>query len=110
MVSSLRFLYTNAEYATKLIITDSVRAKAKNVYFDNKLVGWLYTYCKNFLCPIEETFWSINLTKEQADKLNIKYIESEDNGFYQATLHLRQSQQYTDLYVILTFKSLVISL
>lgn len=70
------------------------------VSFDEELVGWLYSSHKNFLSSIEEVFWSINLTKEQADKVSSKNDESEDVGFYQANLRLAATQKYADLYVI----------
>ena len=70
------------------------------VLFDNGLVGWLYSSYKNFLSPIEEVFWSINLTKEQADRVSSNNDESEDAGFYQVNLRLSDTQQYADLYVI----------
>lgn len=70
------------------------------VLFDGKMVGWLYSSYKNFLSPIEEVFWSINLNKEQADKISSNNDESEDVGFYQVNFHLQYSQKYADLYVI----------
>lgn len=70
------------------------------VLFDGKLVGWLYSSYKNFLSPIEEVFWSINLTKKQADKISSNNDESEDVGFYQVNLRLADTQKYADLYVI----------
>lgn len=70
------------------------------VLFDGKLVGWLYSSYKNFLSPIEEVFWSINLTKEQSERVSSKNDESEDVGFYQVNLRLSDTQKYADLYVI----------
>ena len=70
------------------------------VLFDEELVGWLYYSYKNFLSPAEEVFWSINLTKEQADRVSSNNDESEDVGFYQVNLRLSDTQQYADLYVI----------
>lgn len=72
----------------------------QSVLFDEELVGWLYSSYKNFLSPIEEVFWSINLTKEQADKISSKNDESEDVEFYQINLRLSDTQKYADLYVI----------
>ncbi|WP_319505801.1 hypothetical protein [Bacteroides graminisolvens] len=70
------------------------------VLFDGELVGSLYSSYKNFLSPIEETFWSINLTKELADKIPPKNDESKDVGFYQGNLRLSDTQKDADLYVI----------
>lgn len=70
------------------------------VSFDEELVGWLYSSHKNFLSSIEEVFWSINLTKEQADRVSSNNYESEDVGFYQVNLSLSDDKQYADLYVI----------
>ena len=67
------------------------------VLFDEELVGWLYSSYKNFLSPIEEVFWSINLTKEQADRVSSNNDESEDAGFYQVNLRLSDTQQYAYL-------------
>lgn len=70
------------------------------VLFDGELVGWLYSSYKSFLSPIEEVFWSINLTKEKADQVSSNNDESEDVGFYQVNLSLSDTKQYVDLYVI----------
>lgn len=70
------------------------------VSFDEGLVGWLYSSHKNFLSPIEEVFWSINLTKEQADRVSSNKYESEDVGFYQVNLSLSDDKQYADLCAI----------
>lgn len=70
------------------------------VLFDGKIVGWLCSSYKNFLSPIEEVFWSINLTKKQADKISSNNDESEDVGFYQVNFRLLDTQKYADLYVI----------
>lgn len=70
------------------------------VLFDGELVGWLYSSYKNLLSPIEEVFLSINLTKEQADRVSSNNDESEDAGFYQVNLRLVDIQKYADLYVI----------
>ncbi len=80
--------------------TIKTNKSVQEVLFDGELVGWLYSSYKNFLSPIEEVFWSINLTKEQADKISSKYDESEDVGFYQVNLRLLDTQKYADLYVI----------
>lgn len=72
----------------------------QSVLLDGEIVGWLYSSYKNFLSPIEEVFWSINLTKEQADKVSSKSDESEDIGYYQVNFRLSDTKQYTDLYVI----------
>ena len=70
------------------------------VLFDEEVVGWLYASYKSFLSPIEEVFWSINLTKEQANRVSSNNDESEDVGFYQINLSLSDTKQYEDLYVI----------
>ena len=70
------------------------------VFFDKELVGWLYSSYNNLLAPIEEIFWSINLTKEQADRMSSNIDESEDVGFYQVNLKLSDGQKYEDLYAI----------
>lgn len=72
----------------------------QTVMFDGEVVGWLITLCKNILSPIKEVFWSINLTKEQADKVSPQYIDSEDEGFYQVVVDLSDKQKYADLYVL----------
>ena len=72
----------------------------QSVLFNGELVGWLYSSYKNFLSPIEEAFWSINLIKEKANKVSSKNDESEDVGFYQVNLRLSDTQQYVDLYLI----------
>ena len=72
----------------------------QTVLLDGELVGCLYSSYKNIFSPIEEVFWSINLTKEQADRVSAKNDESEDVGFYQVNLRLVDTQKYSDLYVI----------
>lgn len=72
----------------------------QEVLFDEEVVGWLYTSYKSVFSPIEEVFWSINLTKEQADRVSSNNDESEDVGFYQVNLSLSDTKQYEDLYVI----------
>lgn len=72
----------------------------QSVLFDGEFVGWLFSSFKNFLSPVEEVFWSINMTKEQADKISSKNDESEDVGFYQVHFWLSDTQKYADLYVI----------
>ena len=68
--------------------------------FDGEIVGWLTTSYKNILSPIEEVFWSINLTKEQADRVSSHILDSEDDGFYQVVVNLSDKQKYADLYVL----------
>lgn len=72
----------------------------QTVMFDGEVVGWLITLCKNILSPIEEVFWSINLTKEQADRVSPHTIDSEDDGFYQVVVNLADKQKYADLYIL----------
>lgn len=72
----------------------------QTVMFDGEVVGWLTTSCKNILSPIEEVFWSINLTKEQADRVLPHIIDSEDEGFYQVVVDLVDKQKYADLYTL----------
>ena len=72
----------------------------QEVLFDEELVGWIYSSYKSFLSPIEEVFWSINLTKEQANQVSSSNDESEDVGFYQVNFRLSDTKQYADLYVI----------
>nr|DAJ28078.1 MAG TPA: hypothetical protein [Caudoviricetes sp.] len=77
-----------------------INKSVQGVLFDGELVGYLYSSYRNLLAPIEEVFWSINLTKEQADKIDSKVEESEDSGFYQIHKRLVDAKKYTDLYVI----------
>lgn len=77
-----------------------INKSVQGVLFDGKLVGHLYSSYRNLLAPIEEVFWSINLTKEQVDKIDSKVEESEDSGFYQIHQRLMETKKYTDLYII----------
>ena len=49
------------------------------VLFDGELVGWLYSSYKNLLSPIEEVFWSINLTKQT--KYHQRMMNQKMSGF-----------------------------
>lgn len=82
--------------------TESIKPNksVQEVLFDEEVVGWLYASYKSVFSPIEEVFWSINLTKEQADRVSANNDESEDVGFYQVNFRLSDTKQYTDLYVI----------
>ena len=99
---SLKILSSNIMKRMTFGEAESIRANksVQAVLFDEELVGWLYSSYKNFLSPIEEVFWSINLTKEQADRVSSNSDESEDVGFYQVNFRLSDDKQYADLYVI----------
>lgn len=79
-----------------------INKSVQGVMFDGKLAGYLYSSYRNFLAPIEEVFWSINLTKEQVNKIDskAKVEESEDSGFYQIHQRLVDDKKYTDLYIL----------
>ena len=90
--------YTNITFGESESIT--INKSVQAVFYKKQLIGWLYSSYKNFFVPVDEIFWSINLTKEQAIQVSSNIYESEDAGFYQISIQLSDFQKYEDLYEI----------
>lgn len=75
----------------------------QDVLFAGKRIGFIHYKAKSLLAPVEEYFWSDLLTKKQAKAVSSRSTridDAEDNGYYQAFLHLNPQKKYADLYVL----------